>query len=84
MANIDFTIDRGQWIETIETDYHANMDEVHNDAQRIIDKYKAKSDKPSLKSDKPPLKSVGLLLGVGALATYFAPKGMREFFNRLT
>jgi len=76
MADIDFTNDRGEWIETIETDYHANMDEVHNDAQRIIDEYKDKSDKPSLKS-------VGLLLGVGALATYFAPKSMRDFLNRL-
>jgi hypothetical protein len=76
MADIDFTNDKGEWIETIETDYHANIDEVHNDAQRIIDEYKDKSDKPSLKS-------VGLLLGVGALATYFAPKSMRDFLNRL-
>lgn len=37
MADIDFTNDKGEWIETIETDYHANIDEVHKDAQRIID-----------------------------------------------
>ena len=35
------------------------------------------------RKDKPSLKSVGLLLGVGALATYFAPKSMRDFLNRL-
>lgn len=75
MADIDFTNDRGEWIETIETDYHANIDEVHNDAQRIIDEYKAKSDRPSLKK-------LGILLGVGALATYLAPENIKKFFNR--
>jgi hypothetical protein len=42
-----------------------------------------KHNDDSRKQDKPSLKSVGLLLGVGALATYFAPKSMRDFLNRL-
>jgi len=32
--------------------------------------------------DRPSLKKLGILLGVGALATYLAPENIKKFFNR--
>ncbi len=64
------------------TDWAEHEEESH-DERYGAENFEVETLDSSTTQDKPSLKSVGLLLGVGALATYFAPKGMREFFNRL-
>ncbi len=82
----DDEIKRLRRMKTQEKEIFDNNEVMMKKAIKKLEKKIKNNNKPnddSQKQDKPSLKSVGLLLGVGALATYFAPKGMREFFNRL-
>ena len=59
----------------------SSMIESFPDASK--DSFGTENFESATTQDNPSLKSIGVLLGVGALATYFAPKSMRDFLNRL-